>query len=175
MTTRDDVVRIVAEARDAVVSPDLRGANLWGANLLGADLWGANLQVADLRGANLQGANLQGANLRGANLQVANLRGAMGDALGLLLSVQGLPSGRAALFPTPAGWQLQVGCWEGTVDDLSALIASDEGWPEAEGDECAERRPGLEALIAMCRAHIAARPRVVPELAQRWPDLAVVK
>ena len=143
MTTRDDVVRIVAEARRAFVLPDLRGANL--------------------RGADLQGANLRG----------ANLRGAMGDALGLLLSVQGLPSGRAVLFPTPAGWQLQVGCWEGTVDDLSVLIASDEGWPEAEGDECAERRPGLEALIVMCRAHIAARPRVVPDLAQRWPDLAV--
>ena len=170
MTTRDDVVRIVAEARDAVVSPDLQVADLRGADLRGADLWGA-----DLWGANLQGANLQGADLRGANLQVANLRGAMGDALWLLLSVQGLPSGRAVLFPTPAGWQLQVGCWEGTVDDLSALIASDEGWPEAQGDECAKRRPGLEALIAMCRAHIAARPRVVPELAQRWPDLAVVK
>lgn len=28
MTTRDDVVRIVAEARDAVVSPNLQGANL---------------------------------------------------------------------------------------------------------------------------------------------------
>ena len=164
MTTRDDVVRIVAEARDAVVSPDLRGADLQGANLRGADLQGADLHCADLHGANLQGANLRG----------ADLHGAMGDALGLLLSVQGLPSGRAALFPTPAGWQLQVGCWEGTVDDLSALIASDEGWPEAEGDECAERRPGLEALIAMCRAHIAARPRVVPELAQRWPDLAAV-
>ena len=155
MTTRDDVVRIVAEARDAAVSPNLQGASL--------------------RGADLQGADLQGASLRGADLRGASLRGAMGDALGLLLSVQGLPSGRAVLFPTPAGWQLQVGCWEGAVDDLSALIASDEGWPEAEGDECAERRPGLEALIVMCRAHIAALPRVVPELAQRWPDLAVVK
>ena len=175
MTTRDDVMRIVAEARDAAVSPNLRGASLRGASLRGANLRGADLQGANLQGADLQGANLQGADLYGANLHGANLQGAMGDALGLLLSVQGLPSGRAALFPTPAGWQLQVGCWEGTVDDLSALIASDEGWPEAEGDECAERRPGLEALIAMCRAHIAARPRVVPELAQRWPDLAVVK
>ncbi len=169
MTTRDDVVRIVAEARAAAVSPNLRDADLRGADLQGADLRDADLWGADLRGANLWDANLWDANLQGADLQ-----GAMGDARGLL-SVQGLPSGRAVLFPTPAGWQLQVGCWEGTVDDLSALIASDEGWPEAEGDECAERRPGLEALIVMCRAHIAARPRVVPDLAQRWPDSVVVK
>ena len=168
MTTRDDVVRIVAEARAAAVSPNLRNADLRNANLRGA-----NLRNADLWGANLRGADLWGADLWGANLRGADLRGAMGDALGLLLSVQGLPSGRAVLFPTPAGWQLQVGCWEGTVDDLSALIASDEGWPEAEGDECAERRPGLEALIVMCRAHIAARPRVVPDLAQHWPDSVV--
>ena len=60
---------------------DLRGANLRGANLSGADLYGANLYGADLSGANLLGANLYGAdllgaNLRGANLSDANLLGA---------------------------------------------------------------------------------------------------
>ncbi|MMQ57540.1 pentapeptide repeat-containing protein [Salmonella enterica] len=55
---------------------DLRGANLRGANLYGADLRGANLRGANLYGADLYGANLRGANLRGANLYGADLRGA---------------------------------------------------------------------------------------------------
>ena len=40
---------------------NLRGANLYEANLRGANLCGANLYEADLRGANLYGANLRGA------------------------------------------------------------------------------------------------------------------
>ena len=60
---------------------DLRGANLYGADLRGADLGDANLYGADLRGADLRGANLYGANLRGADLRGANLYGAnLGDA-----------------------------------------------------------------------------------------------
>ena len=60
---------------------DLRGANLFGANLSdadlrGANLFGANLSDADLRGADLSCADLRGANLFGANLSDANLRGA---------------------------------------------------------------------------------------------------
>ena len=55
---------------------DLRGANLFGANLSDADLRGANLSDADLRGANLSCANLRGADLSGADLSCANLRGA---------------------------------------------------------------------------------------------------
>ncbi|WZX60004.1 pentapeptide repeat-containing protein [Salmonella enterica subsp. diarizonae serovar 58:r:z53] len=55
---------------------NLRDANLRGANLRGADLYDANLRDADLRGANLYGANLRGADLYGANLYDANLRDA---------------------------------------------------------------------------------------------------
>ena len=55
---------------------DLRGANLWGADLRRADLRGADLQRADLRGADLWGADLWGADLRGADLRGANLWGA---------------------------------------------------------------------------------------------------
>src|SRR3990167_5075910 len=47
---------------------DLRGANLYGADLREANLYGANLRGADLRGADLYGANLYGADLREANL-----------------------------------------------------------------------------------------------------------
>jgi len=52
------------------------GANLRGENLYEADLTNANLTGAHLRRANLTGANLSGANLRRANLTGANLTGA---------------------------------------------------------------------------------------------------
>ncbi|EAQ5954080.1 pentapeptide repeat-containing protein [Salmonella enterica] len=55
---------------------DLYGANLCDANLRGANLCGANLCDANLRGADLYGANLCDTNLRGADLRDTNLRGA---------------------------------------------------------------------------------------------------
>ena len=71
------------------LSPDLRAADLQGANLNLADLSGADLRKADLRNAQLDTADLRGArleeadfryailmnaNLRGADLRRANLR-----------------------------------------------------------------------------------------------------
>lgn len=50
--------------------------NLRDANLAGADLKGANLAEADLNGADLSRANLRQANLAGADLNGADLRGA---------------------------------------------------------------------------------------------------
>ncbi|EAN8180423.1 pentapeptide repeat-containing protein [Salmonella enterica] len=55
---------------------DLYGANLCDTNLRGADLYGANLCGADLRDTNLRGADLYGANLCDTNLRDTNLRGA---------------------------------------------------------------------------------------------------
>ena len=55
---------------------DLRGANLYEADLYEANLRGANLYEADLRGADLREANLYEADLREANLRGANLYGA---------------------------------------------------------------------------------------------------
>ena len=55
---------------------DLRGANLYQVDLCGADLYRADLTGADLCGADLRGANLCEVNLRGANLREADLRGA---------------------------------------------------------------------------------------------------
>ena len=151
---------------------NLRGANLAGANLVGAELWHANLRSANLLGAGLIGANLRVANLsntelRNANLQNADLRWAYGDNI-LVLNVNGLPSGTANLYPTPEGWRLTVGCWQGTVDGLSEMIAQDEGWPEARDEEIAQRRPGLELLAALCHDHIARHPDTIANLAARW-------
>ena len=174
-----------ADLREA----NLRGANLSGADLSGADLCWANLREADLRWANLReadlrwanlceadlsgadlcGANLSGADLRGANLRGANLRGAIGLSGVVFLSLSGLLSGLANLWPTPDGWRVSVGCWAGTVDDLATLIEGEEGWPEANApEERALRRPGLRMWIALCRDHIARHPDVVPELVKRW-------
>jgi hypothetical protein len=56
---------------------DLRGAELYRADLSRAYLTWANLSGADLRWANLSKANLEGANLSKANLEEANLSGAI--------------------------------------------------------------------------------------------------
>ena len=155
---------------------NLRGANLRGANLHGADLRGADLRGANLRGADLRGADLSRANLRGADLYDADLRGAdlrdanLSRAIWQGLRVDGLPSHPVTLVPTPAGWHLTVGCWDGTIDQLRDLIATDEDWPEADGDEIGRRRPTLQALIVLLEAHIAYRTDVISQLAERWPD-----
>ena len=70
---RDEVLKIVSEYRARGERPDLREANL-----RGADLSEANLSEADLSGADLREADLRGAILSGADLRWADLRGATG-------------------------------------------------------------------------------------------------
>ena len=150
---------------------DLRGANLRGANLRGADLRGADLRNANLRGANLGGADLTDADMTGANLRNANLRGAnltWTARAARILHLEGLPSGETIFMPTPTGWHLTVGCWEGNLEDFKTLIASDEGWPEARGDEVARRRPSLQAVAALCEDHMCRYPDIIEELAEKW-------
>ena len=144
---------------------DLTRANLRGANLRGADLRGADLRRAGLTRADLRRADLRGADLRGAYLWGANLWGTYG---GILAVPCGLPSGQVILVPTPDGWTLIVGCWTGTVESLRDLIATDEDWPEARGDEVARRRPILAALCDLADAHMVYHADVVPALTERW-------
>ena len=191
--TRDEVLRIVREAQGRGERPNLRGADLTGAdltrsaltgadlrwaNLTRADLTGADLTRADLSGANLRGAdlrwaNLYGANLRGADLRWANLNGAnLYGARGEVLAIDGLPSGPVRLIPTLDGWSLRIGCWgDGTATygpaALRDLIAGTD-WPEAEGEEQDRRRPGLAAVADLCDAHAAANPDLIADLAKRW-------
>lgn len=63
------------------------------------------------------------------------------------------------LFPTKAGHQVNAGCWSGTVDELSELIAEDS-WVESRGEIVEEARPEFEALIAQLRARIARWERM---------------
>ena len=66
------------------VLPDIRGANLSGADLREVCLSGANLSGAAMCWADLSGANLRGAVLCGADLNRANLSGAqLAWAIGL--------------------------------------------------------------------------------------------
>ena len=98
----------------------------------------ADLCWADLHGADLHGANLRAADLHAANLSAANLHG---------LDLSGADLHAA---------------------DLRTLIARDDGWPEARGDEITSRRPLLAAFCDMCDAHMAAHPGVIDDLAERW-------
>ncbi|MDU5809264.1 MAG: pentapeptide repeat-containing protein [Finegoldia magna] len=166
---RDDVLEIIREARYRGETPNLRKADLRGANLRKADLYGSNLRGADLHEADLRGANLHLANLRGANLYGVDLRGA--NLYGRLwdgLCIDGIHPYRCLLIPTPDGWRVTIGCWSGTVAELRSLIASDDGWPEATGEQAAERRPLLSAFCDLCDTHMAAHPGVIDNLAARW-------
>ena len=138
---------------------NLRNADLGSADLRNANLGGADLRNADLWNADLWNANLGGAYLGGANLSYANWQG---------LQVSGLPSGQITLTPTPDGWVLRVGCWLGTPEVLAELIAQDDGWPEAVGDEIERRRPGLQVVLDLIEAHTALYPALIKELKELW-------
>ena len=127
-----------------LTNANLRGANLWHANLpdahlTGADLWRANLRGANLTGAiirhaDLRGADLTGANLTGAELPGADLRGAdLTDAI--LPEGQTLPEyirtlperlllqGGKTLKEVCAGWETHtwVGCPMSMAFDAKSL------------------------------------------------------
>ena len=164
-----------ADLRDADLwGADLWGANLWGADLWGADLWGANLRDADLRDADLRGADLRGADLWGADLWGADLRDAdlrdanLRDANGGILQVTGLHPYQAVMVPTMQGWWLRIGCWQGTTQGLRDLIAKDDGWPEAHGEQITARRPLLNALADMCDLHAASHKDALDTVMERW-------
>ena len=165
MTSRVDGLRgaWAAGVRPSAQGADLSGADLSGADLRGADLRGAYLRGADLWGANLSGADLRGAYLRGANLPTNSAVRSLGET----------PSGWTAIYPTPTGWMMRVGCWVGTPANLAALIARDEGWPEATPEQISERRPFLHNALALAEWHISQHDGVIDDLAARWLAIPV--
>lgn len=189
LMTRDDVMRIIEGARASGRRINLRGINLSGGDLRDLNLRGADLAWADLsytnfrrakltstslRGADLTGVDLSYTSLRGTVLYSANLRGTDLSESDLNhtqwhgLAVNGLYPYRCLLVPLPSGWQITIGCWSGTVTALRELIAKDDGWPEAVGKEIVHRRPLLAAFADMCDAHIAGKPGVIEDLAEKW-------
>ena len=182
--TRERVAEIIAAARDKGERPNLRDANLGYLNLSGMNLYAADMTGANLTGANIPYSNLHGANLRVADLSYTTLRGANLDCADLTganltgaylpgLALQGLPSGVLVFTPTPGGWFITIGCWDGTLAELRELIAGDDDWPEARGKEIAARRPMLEAAADLCEAYAAAHPEALAEAkdaADQWKD-----
>lgn len=160
-----------ADLRRATLNyTNLRRTCLFRADLREADILGANLFRADLYRADMRSADLHGANLRDADLSYTVLTGA--NFVGLVLD--GLPSGRLVFIPTPEGWHLTIGCWDGTPSELRGMIAKDEGWPSAEGEEIAVRRPMLEAAADMCESYAASNPDAVADMKSaadsRWEE-----
>lgn len=176
---REGVIELVNAAYDKGRYPDLNGINLRDADLRYVDLYGANLRYANLRGADLRGADLRGAelygtDLKGADLREADLRDAKLGEANLAgtwwrgLQITDLPSGQLILTPTCDGWELRVGCWKGTPDQLRELVAQDKGWPEAKGEEITRRRPYLQAALALCEVHMKDHQDVIDNLKGRW-------
>ena len=118
---------------------------------------------ADLRWSDLSGSDLSGSDLSRSDHSGSNLRSSS-----VVLAVSGLPSGHVTFQPTPEGWWLRVGCWNGTTDELRALIAQDEGWPEARGAQVIARRPMLAAVADLCDAWAADRADVLAEIVAKW-------
>ena len=150
----------VTNLRDA----NFHGADLGGATLRYTDLSSAYMYRTDLRNTDLRHANLYDVDLYDADLRHAQLTG---------LLIDGLPSGHLIFIPTPDGWYLTVGCWEGTTDELREMISKDNGWPEARGKEISLRRPMLEAMASACDSYAAANPDAVADVkraADRWKE-----
>ncbi|CAB0494257.1 pentapeptide repeat-containing protein [Corynebacterium diphtheriae] len=161
--TREEVEKIVAEARAENKTPNLRAADLRDANLRDVDLCGADLRGANLRGANLRDANLRGADLRGANLRGANLYNCIWDGL----QITHPPYGQVILIPTCKGWWMSIGCWDGTPEELKNLISKDEGGIEA-GDENHLPCSYLEAVFALCEAYMKDNAKIIDDLKAAW-------
>ncbi len=170
MTIIEDLRSARADGR----IPSAPWANLYGADLRWADLRWADLRGADLRGANLYGADLHGADLRGADLYGANLYGANLYGAKGAYGLPDTPSGQSWLEVTPDGWVLHVGCWDGSVADLRAMIApdSDIEWPEARGEVKDKRRPYLALVCDYADLIIADNPDAPAECARVRAELA---
>ncbi len=169
--TRAEVEKIVAKARAENKTPNLRDADLQGADLRFADLWDADLQGADLRFADLWDADLQGADLRfadlqGADLRFADLRGCAWDGLQIIQ-----PSyGQIILAPTRKGWRIRIGRWYGTSEELKTIISKDDGWIETSGDENHLPCAYLESVLTLCEAHMKNNAKIIEDLKAKWGD-----
>ena len=112
--------------------------------------------IPDLRGADLSWADLREADLHGAD-----------GAFGLGVT----PSGPTDLRPLPSGtWQITVGCFKGTTDELRAVIAGDN-WPSnCDEGERALRRPILSAHADQADAIAAYHPHLLDAAVRKWGD-----
>ena len=163
-------IQDLRNARARGERPVAVGADFRGADFRKEDFQGANFRDSDFRDATLWGANLQHADFRGANLLEADFWGAdLRGVKGGILQVTGLhPHHQAIMVPTTDGWLLRIGCWQGTTQGLRDLIAKDDGWPSARGEQITQRRPLLASLADMCDAHAAAHTAELYAVIAKW-------
>ena len=83
------------------------------------------------------------------------------------MQLRGAPSGEIILYPTCEGWQMYVGCWSGTPNELRNLISNNDGWPEALPEDIPRRRQYLEAALVMCDLFMADN-RAALEACEKW-------
>ena len=149
--------------RDAERGRTCRGADLW-VRTCGGEPVGREPGGARTCGAGPAGRGPAGANLRGANLPTNSAVRSLGET----------PSGWTAIYPTPTGWMMRVGCWVGTpANPRRPLIARDEGRPEATPEQIPERRPFLHNALALAEWHISQHDGVIDDLAARWLAIPV--
>jgi len=126
--TRDEALKIVADARAAGKLADLSGADLSGADLTGADLRGAYLSRANLTGADLSGADLRGAYLRGAYLSGADLSGTKEKPERIISAMRGRAyrsdGYEFMIFATETGDCVRAGCRTFTLAEFRAHVAA---------------------------------------------------
>lgn len=146
-----------------LLDSNLQNANLVKANLHHALLKRANLTFTELQETSLYCANLAQANLKHANLlrarlgyttlEYANLAGTKTDGI---LQLTGVHEYQTIVLPTEQGWQINIGCWWGYLDELKKLIAQN-AWVESKGEQVIKQRPYMENLIHFIESYIALK------------------
>ena len=114
--TRDEVLKIIADAREKNERPDLRGANLRWVDLRGVDLSGANLSGVDLRGVDLRGVDLSEAN---GIISISPI-GSRGD---MLIGIK-----HETLI------MVNTGCFWGTVEEFETAVKENHAGTKFERD-----------------------------------------
>ncbi len=113
--TRDEVLRIIKEAREKGDRPDLYWADMRGADLHDADLRGADLHVADLRDANL----------READLSMADL--SMTDLTDRIIQIGPIGSRKDYICYNATLDEMICGCFFGTLADFKESVRKTHG------------------------------------------------
>ncbi|WP_083912332.1 pentapeptide repeat-containing protein [Corynebacterium mastitidis] len=162
---RGNVEAQIELARSEGVRADLSGLDLSGLNLSEMDLsWstfeGSNCEDLDFSESNISSCNFYNDNLSGAVLYNTNLHGTYW--IGLV--IERIFGDTFYLIPTPSGWEIQVGTFSGSPENLypGNIRASDFSIDEK------KMREGIEAIHSLCELHMRNNAQLMEELRQHW-------
>ena len=128
--TREEVLKIVSDAREKWMRANLTEADLTRADLTEANLSEANMRWANLSRANLFRADMYQANLAEANLTEADLTGAnlrwtclYGTTLPhRYIQIGPIGSRKDQIVYNADTDEIQAGCFRGTLDEFEAAV-----------------------------------------------------